>query len=287
MKSLVIGATGIVGSYIVQHLVAAGERPQALSRSAHSEDHINWIQGDLAAPAALPTGACETVYCTADVGLLADALPHLDRSALKRIVVFTSTSIVTKMESEIAAEREHLRRLADGEQRLIAACENYGIGWTILRPTIIYCEGRDGNVSRLARLIQKFGFLPLMGSGAGLRQPVHAEDLAIGAIQAAASANAVNKTYALPGGEIVSYREMVGRIFDALGRPRRIVSAPPFVWRMAFALAKPFFPGANAAMGNRMAKDMVFDGAPAVADFGWQPRGFRPRFTPGRGGRTG
>jgi uncharacterized protein YbjT (DUF2867 family) len=278
MKSLVIGATGIVGGYIVQHLVAAGERPMALSRAQHRDAQIDWIQGDLGAPDALPIAACETLYCTADVGLLADALPHLDRSALKRVVVFTSTSIVTKMDSEIAAEREHLRRLADGEQRLISACENDGIGWTILRPTIIYAEGRDGNVSRLARLIQKFGFLPLMGNGAGLRQPVHAEDLAVGAIQAAASAKAINRTYALPGGEIISYREMVGRIFDALGKPRRIVSAPPIVWRAAFALAKPLFPNANVAMGNRMAKDMVFDGAPAAGDFGWSPRGFRPKF---------
>lgn len=278
MKSLVIGATGIVGGYIVQHLIAAGERPAALSRRAHRSAQVDWVQGDLNMPSALSVAACETLYCTADVGLLADALAHLDRSALTRVVVFTSTSIVTKMDSEIAAEREHLRRLADGEQRLISACKTFSIGWTILRPTLIYAEGRDGNVSRLAQLIGKFGFLPLMGSGAGLRQPVHAEDLAIGAIRAAASAAAINKTYALPGGEIVSYREMVGRIFDALGKRRRIVSAPPIVWRGAFALAKPFFPNANVAMGNRMAMDMVFDGSPAIADLGWKPRGFRPRF---------
>lgn len=279
MKSLVIGATGIVGSYIVKHLVAAGERPRAMSRSVHRDEAIDWVRGDLNTPATMDIAAFEILYCTADVGLLADALPNLDLSALRRVVAFTSTSIVTKMDSEIASEREHLRRLADGEQRLIAACENNGVGWTILRPTIIYAEGRDNNVSRLARLIRKFGFLPLMGSGAGLRQPVHAEDLAIGAIQAAASANAINKIYALPGGEIISYREMVGRIFDALGKPRRIVSVPPIVWRMVFALAKPFFPGANAAMGSRMAKDMVFDGAPAIADFNWGPRPFRPVFT--------
>ncbi len=36
--------------------------------------------------------------------------------------------------------------------RLIATCERYNVGWTILRPTLIYAEGRDGNVSRLARL---------------------------------------------------------------------------------------------------------------------------------------
>jgi len=142
------------------------------------------------------------------------------------------------------------------------------VGCTILRPTIIYAEGRDGNISRLAGLIRRFGVLPLMGTGAGLRQPVHAEDLAIGAIAAAASDAAIGKTYAMPGGETISYREMVGRIFDALGKPRRIISAPPFVWRLAFALAKPLFPNANAAMGARMAMDQVFDAAPAVRDFG-------------------
>jgi hypothetical protein len=66
----------------------------------------------------------------------------------------------------IPAERELLQRLADGERRLIATCERLGIGWTILRPTLIYAEGRDDNISRLARLIGKFGVLPLMGSGA-------------------------------------------------------------------------------------------------------------------------
>lgn len=278
MKSFVVGATGIVGAYIVQHLVNAGYRPAALSRGEHHDENVDWLQGDLSEPATLPMVACETLYCTANVSLLADALPHLDRSVLKRVIVFTSTSIVTKMESEIAEEREHLRRLADGERRLIYACEQYGISWTILRPTIIYAEGRDANVSRLADLIRRFGFLPLMGNGTGLRQPVHAEDLAIGAIQAAASDTAADKTYALPGGETITYREMVGRIFDALGKPRRILSAPPAVWRLAFALAKPFFPNANVAMGNRMAKDMVFDGTPAVCDFGWSPRNFRPRF---------
>jgi nucleoside-diphosphate-sugar epimerase len=70
-----------------------------------------------------------------------------------------------------------------------------------------------------------------------LRQPVHAEDLAIGAIAAAASGGAaIDKTYAPSGGETMSYREMAGRIFDALGNPRRIISAPPFAWPLVFLL---------------------------------------------------
>ena len=219
-----------------------------------------------------------TIYCTAHSVLLAKALPYLSNDELRRVVLFTSTSIVTKLNSDIAAERDGLRRLAEGEQQTIDICERMGIGWTVLRPTMIYDEGRDANVTRLATLIEKFGFMPLAGSGAGLRQPVHAEDLAIGALRAASSEAAKNKVYALPGPDTISYREMTGRIFDGLGKPRRIISLPPMLWRAAFALARPFLPNANVAMGNRMAKDMVFDASPAIQDFGWNPRGFRPQF---------
>jgi hypothetical protein len=71
---------------------------------------------------------------------------------------------------------------------------------------------------------------------------------------------------------------MVGRIFDGLHKPRRIIPIPPALWRAAFCLAKPFVPNANVAMGNRMAKDMIFDSAPAMEDFGWNPREFHPKF---------
>jgi hypothetical protein len=37
------------------------------------------------------------------------------------------------------------------------------VAWTILRPTLIYVEGRDANVSRLAGLIRRFKVLPLSG----------------------------------------------------------------------------------------------------------------------------
>jgi nucleoside-diphosphate-sugar epimerase len=71
--------------------------------------------------------------------------------------------------------------LAEAEAEVERFCAEPGVAWTILRPTLIYDEGRDGNVSRLAGLIRRFGVLPLSGEGEGLRQPVHAEDLAVGA----------------------------------------------------------------------------------------------------------
>jgi hypothetical protein len=73
-------------------------------------------------------------------------------------------------------------------------------------------------------------------------------------------------------------REMVGRIFDRLRRPRRIVPVPVWLWRLIFFLAKPLFPDANLAIGIRMMKDMAFDSTPAAEAFGWKPRLFHPVF---------
>lgn len=279
MQSLVLGATGLVGRHIANQLIAAGEHPFALSRSLQNDTrNIRWFCGNLGDASALAFPPFQTVYCTAHCHLLAAVLPALARSGLRRAIFFTSTSVLTKFSSADAQERMQVRLLADSEQRAIAECEKHGIAWTALRPTIIYDEGHDPSISRLARLIERFGFFPLAGLGKGLRQPVHAEDLAIGALQAAASEAAINNIYSLPGPEIVTYREMIGRIFDGLDMPRRIVPLPPILWRAAFNMMRHHFPTANAEMGSRMSTDMIFDAAAAVRDFGWSPRPFHPRF---------
>jgi nucleoside-diphosphate-sugar epimerase len=277
-RSLVIGGTGLVGGYIVEHFLRLDQRPFVLSRSHRSTPGVDWFHGNLEKPDSLKFPAFATLFCTADAVLLANALPRLFNPSLKRIVVFSSTSVITKQDTEVEAEREMIGRLADAERRIAAACEAHNVGWTILRPTLIYAEGRDTNITPLSRLIRRFGFMPLVGGAPGLRQPVHAEDLAIGALAAASSPAAINKFYALPGAETLTYREMIGRIFDGLGMPRRCIPVPALLWRAGFLLAKPLFPGANVAMGIRMMKDMTFDSTPAMRDFGWNPRSFNPKF---------
>jgi len=276
--SLVIGATGVVGGFLLQGLIARGERPFALSRMTRPAGSARWIVGDLTGPAQLKIPSVATLYCTADASLLAPVLDRFCTPALKRVVVFSSTSVMTKMDSEIVAEREALARLAEAERAIAATCEAHSVEWTILRPTLIYAEGSDSNITPLSRLIRRFGFMPLVGGAAGLRQPVHAEDLAEGAIAAAASPAAANRIYSLAGLETISYREMIGRIFDGMKRPRRMLPVPVWLWRAAFLAAKPLYPTANVAMGIRMMQDMAFDASPAVKDFGWKPRPFHPVF---------
>jgi hypothetical protein len=99
-------------------------------------------------PTLLDLTDVSTLYCTAHVGLLADALPHFVLPHLKRVVAFTSTSIVTKRNSEIAEEREHVRHWEETEQQAVEVCERLGVVWTVLRPTMIYAEGRYRSCSK-------------------------------------------------------------------------------------------------------------------------------------------
>lgn len=277
-RTIVIGATGIVGGLIAKQLADAGERPIGLSRADAGGAGVDWLRGDLALPQSLTLPPFETLICTADARLLVQALPYIVRPDLKRLVFLTSTSIVTKGDSEVESERVDTRAWADAETRIIDICQRHGIEWTALRPTLIYAEGRDHNITTLSRLIRRVGFMPVVGNAEGLRQPVHAEDIARAAISAARRPQAANKIYATPGRETITYREMVGRVFDGLNRRRIIIPIPEAAWRLGFSIAKPLFPGANVAWGTRMQRDMVFDGSEAFKDLDWRPRDFHPSF---------
>jgi nucleoside-diphosphate-sugar epimerase len=275
---LVLGATSLIGEFLLARLNAAGIEPIALSRRPPSDD-VCWVDGDLADPnLADELPAIATVFSLSPIWLLPQALPVLKARGMVRLVAFSSTSRFTKLESPDAAERAVARSLADAEAQVEAFCAAHAVAWTILRPTLIYLEGRDANVSRLAGLIRRFKVLPLSGRGGGLRQPVHAADLAQGAIAAAGAAAAHDRAYDLVGGETLTYRAMAERIYAGLGRRPAILSLPTWLFRLLLTLAKPFYPGATATMGDRMAQDLTFDDAAARRDFGWKPRDFRPKF---------
>lgn len=275
---LVLGATSLIGRFALPRLEAAGAEILAVSRTPGAEaPGLRWVRADLAAPdLALPPA--DAALSLSPIWLLPGALPALERAGVWRLIAFSSTSRFTKARSPEPEERAVAQRLADGEGATAAFCDAAGVAWTILRPTLIYAEGQDANVSRLARLIDRFGVFPLAGEGAGLRQPVHADDLAAVAVEALRRPQSAGRSYDLPGGETLTYRAMVVRIFHGLGRRPWIVSVPPALWRLGLKLAGGRLPGVNAAMAARMEMDLAFDGAPAARDLGWAPRPFRPRF---------
>ncbi len=191
-------------------------------------------------------------------------------------MALSSTSRFTKVGSGDTAETVVAARLIEAEDRVVAWAKSRGIEYVILRPTLIYGLGRDKNISEIARFIRRFGFFPVLGRAHGLRLPIHVEDVAAACISALQAPDAANRAYNISGGETLTYREMVARVFVALGRRPRLLTVPLWAFRLAVSVLRclPRYRQWSAAMAERMNQDLVFDHAEAVRDLGFKPRGF-------------
>lgn len=278
-KIAVLGATSLVGESLLASLRSGTEEVFAFSRSSVPSQekrfqNISWftLDSDLY---ALPDNIVYFISL-APVWVLPDYFPLMQRLGVRRLVVLSSTSLFTKEDSEDHSDRSVSLRLKAGEEKLKAWAEAHGVKWTIIRPTLIYGGGKDKNISSIASLVQKFGTFPLLGRAAGLRQPVHRDDVAMACLAALRCPQAINKAYNIAGGEVVTYREMVSRVFAALEKRPRYLSIPLFLFKYGLFVLRaiPGYRHLTMGMIDRMNKDMVFDYSQASRDFGYTPRPF-------------
>ena len=274
-----LGATSMVGSCLLPLLTRAGWRVEAFSRRKPSACNAG-VTWRALAPAFLPQGEgkIEHWICVAPIWVLPQYFGLLEACGVRRVVALSSTSLFTKGDSSDPGEQEIAEGLAAGEDALRTWGEARGVDWVILRPTLIYGRGRDRNIAEMARFIRRFGFFPLLGRAGGLRQPGYVEDVASACLAALSSVEGRNRAYNLSGGETLSYRDMAGRVFAALGRRPRLVTVPlrMFRWVLSVLRLLPRYRHWSAAMAERMNRDLVFDHADAERDLGYAPRPFRP-----------
>ena len=71
---------------------------------------------------------------------------------------------------------------------------------------------RVGISAGLANWIARFGFLPLATDSGGLRQPLHAEDLALAVLAALVTEESEGRTLVVAGEGAISYRTISARM---------------------------------------------------------------------------
>lgn len=275
--ALVFGGSGQIGQPLLALLQRDGWRITAVSRRAHSDrPGLHWLEGSLDAVAGLP----ERVDAIFSCGPL-DAFARWYAAAsieCPRVIAFGSTSVDTKRGSADAEERSVALRLREGEAGVFATATDRGAAATLLRPTLIYGAGRDATLTRIAGLAKRWGRFPLPRDAVGLRQPVHVDDLAAAAFACIGSIASRGGTYALPGGETLTYREMVARVLVTLQPPPKLIELPSPLFNLALFVAHAAGRGTGLgeAAVRRMRSDLVFDPMPARRDLGYAPRPFRP-----------
>jgi uncharacterized protein YbjT (DUF2867 family) len=277
----IIGATGLVGDYLLTLLTRSDWKVTAFYRSKPGRfiESVEWRQLPKSDSADFQVSHPQSIkfwICTAPISVLSEYFNFLKAHDAQRIVALSSTSRFTKDDSSDLEEQILARQFAAGEMSLENWAKENAIEWITLRPTLIYGLGRDKNISVIARFIQRFGFFPLFGQALGLRQPIHLHDVANACLVCLQSTKALNRAYNISGGETLSYRDMVNRVFIVMGLNPRFLRVPLFVFRMSIAFLRilPRYRHWSPAMAERMNRDMIFDHSEAARDLAFNPRVF-------------
>jgi len=260
MRAFVTGASGFVGSRLVDHLLERGWTVRAfdLARRGPERPGLEFLEGDIRDAALLGRsvqGADVVFHLAAALGasrlgeagflavneggtraVLTAALEH----GVKRAVHFSSAGVLGHVKENAPADENHALDPRDAYDRTKLAGERaaleigrQGLVVVVVRPGWAYGPG-DRRTFKLIRSIARGRFL-LVGRGGALQTPVYVDDLVKGALLAAEKGRA-GEIYNLAGGEALTVREMVETIASACGRKLPRMRIPMGPTRLAAAV---------------------------------------------------
>lgn len=305
---LVVGATGQLGTAVVDRLRAAGHPVRALVRPssprAFEPDGVELAFGDLRDPESL-VAACqgvERVVATANAVVPRgrasfeevestgyDNLVDACKAEGVRRILFMSVA-ETALDKSVTTFR--LKRQIEDRIRGSGLSYSFFRGaafmddWFALMGSSIPLRGAKahtlrrpfwfakGFLSMAATSIEKRGFAIVPGDGKTRHAYVALDDvaaiLAAAAMAPDAPEGAENLVADLGGPEVLTAEEVVAIFARVLGRPIRIVHAPAKVYRVLADVFEPFSPQA----GNLMAMSW----AAALSGFDFDGRPLAERF---------
>ena len=276
--AVILGATSLIGPHLARRLAGDGFRGWCVSRAPDRNRYV-----------APPGFAWKTVPEEEHLDVPASAVLFslVPMSALpavagrigggNRLIALSTSSVYFKSTSSDPDERRMVQGLSRAETEVRSICRDRRIAWTIFRPTLIYDLVHDRNVATIAAFVRRYRVFPVVWPGTGRRQPIHAADVARAMAVAADVPAARGAVFDLPGGETLTYREMVRRIFESSGRRPVLLYLPAGLARVAFRLWRAVT-GAeySAASLERMNMDLTLDPAPVGRALGITCRPFRP-----------
>jgi uncharacterized protein YbjT (DUF2867 family) len=148
---------------------------------------------------------------------------------------------------------------------------------TILRPTMIYGDLCDANMSKFIKLVDNFRIMPIIEKGNSLIQPVNARDLGIAYYKVLVSPeNTSGKNYTLSGEQPIKMIEVFKLISKELNKKTVFISVPLKAGVLIASIIKILTMGKIDYIERvqRMGEDRSYSHENAVADFNYKPLSF-------------
>lgn len=274
---VIIGGNSIVATYLMRRLGTQGLKAEVISRNPVAvPEGFTFTAMDLGRARNWIAPENATIISLLPLWILAKYLPRF--IGVNSIIALGSTSLFTKATSPNAQERSIATGLENAEKSFQDWCARSNVHGTLLRPTMIYDGVSDMNIGRMARFIRRFRFLPLAEPAQGLRQPIHADDVAKAICKAIDNPSVYDVALNIAGGEVLTYRAMVERVFATLNMKPRLLLLPESWLERGFRLATDLGLLRETAFGSsifrRMNEDLIFDTETGLRLLDYQPRRF-------------
>jgi uncharacterized protein YbjT (DUF2867 family) len=211
MTFLITGATGDVGSRVVERLLLCGDRPRVFVREekkvrSRFGDRVDVFVGDLSDPASLRPAleGVDTLFLV-NTG---PQIPAQDEGAAK-VAKAAGVQHLVKLSS---MDVEQGLAIGAWHERGEAAIRANGIPFTFVRPT-----GFMSNLLAWAPSIRAEGVVR-SSTGAGRRAFIHSDDIAAIATKALTTSEHDGDSLPITGPEALSFAEVTAKLGAAIGR---------------------------------------------------------------------
>jgi nucleoside-diphosphate-sugar epimerase len=281
MRLAVTGATGFVGSHLVDVATAAGHEVAALTRrEQQSREGVTWINGDLRdrAPLERLVSGADAVIHVAGV-ITAQSTEAFEEGNVEGTLAMLAAATAGGIRrfvhvSSLAAREPKLSLYGRSKARAEELVYGSGLDWAVVRPPAVYGPG-DKETLELFRMA-KLGVMLMPPKGR--ISVIHADDVArlllALAVPEAPAGVLAEPDDGKPGGW--SHREFARALGAAVGTRPAIVSSPGILLRLA-ARADQLFRRDNAKLTvDRAAyfshRNWVVEPKRAVPAGLWHPR---------------
>jgi nucleoside-diphosphate-sugar epimerase len=300
-RVFVTGASGFIGSHLVESLLDRGFQVRALAHRSPlpPADKLEVVRGDICDREMLGRAleGVDTIFHLASalgssvispdefrrINVLGTEfiLEAARRGGVSRIVHVSSAGVFGAVKKgDVAAESSpptpitvYDRTKLEGERKALASTGGR-TDTIVLRPGWAYGP-RDRRTFKLIKAVCSGRFI-MVTRGAGLQTPVYIDDLVKG-IHLAAEKGASGEIYHLAGGEIMTVREMVRAIALACGKKRTRFFIPLLPARLAALLLEAVYtPQGKEAPFNRSKLSFFIHSKPLSIEKARHELGYAP-----------
>ncbi len=273
MKVLVTGGAGVVGRALCRELLNRGVCVRVLSLPGDTlveslPPGVEVAYGNVADYKSIRP-AFDGVDCVFHLAAIllsndARAFEKINAGGTRNVVSACQDAGVRRLLYVSSISVTYPVRTPYGESKLAGeeAVKNSGLEWTIVRPTLVIGDGGGVEFRMFADFVCRFPLYPMPGGGVSKKRPVRSVDLVKGIAAAGLTRDAVGKTYALAGPEVMTMAEMARRVLRQAGLRHWMVPLPWWLARL-LAVFKNRIGGRRVSAEQALA-GFLYDAVPGI-----------------------